>query len=130
MIIPVTNMVCYLQPKDVVRPLKAAKSEDVATPYGEGIMLKYRLEDDMYEIRLKAFGDATLYCQAETFDRITDTRNEEGSSGLSSFLRYLFFSSDGAAAAPAPAPASSSHSRSRSNSIVSARSGSTTSKAK
>lgn len=128
--IPATNMVCYLQPKDVVRPLKAAKIEDVATPYGEGIMLKYRLKDDMYEIKLKAFGNATLYCRAETFDRITDTRNEEGSSGLSSFLRYLFFSSDGAAAAPAPAPASSSHSRSRSNSIVSARSGSTTSKAK
>ena len=129
--IPATNMVCYLQPKDVVRPLKAAKSEDVATPYGEGIMLKYRLEDDMYEIKLKAFGNATLFCRAETFDRIADTRGEEGSSGLSWFLRYLFFSSDGTAAAPAPAPASSSHSRSRSNSIVSARSGSTsTSKAK
>jgi hypothetical protein len=127
--IPATNMVCYLQPKDVVQPLKAAKSEDVATRYGEGIVLKYRQEDDMYVVKLKSFSNATLYCRAETFDRIADV-GSEGSSGLSWFLKYLFFASDGTAAAPVPAPASSSHSRSRSNSIVSARSGSTsTSKA-
>lgn len=127
--IPATNMVCYLQPNDVVQPLKAAKSEDVATRYGEGIVLKYRQEDDMYVVKLKSFSNATLYCRAETFDRIADV-GSEGSSGLSWFLKYLFFASDDAAAAPVPAPASSSRSRSRSNSIVSARSGSTsTSKA-
>ena len=83
----------------------------------------------MYVVKLKSFSNATLYCRAETFDRIADV-GSEGASGLSWFLKYLFFASDDAAAAPVPAPASSSRSRSRSNSIVSARSGSTsTSKA-
>jgi len=119
--IPSVNFVCYLQPKDVIQPLKAAVTDDVATPFGEGKVINYRKEDDMYEISLADFGGGTLYCRAETFDRIVDMK-DEGSSGLSWFLRYLFFSSDGntVPAGKVGGGGGSSHSRSRSNSIISA----------
>ena len=114
--IPSIKMVCYLQPRDVIRPIKAAVGEEVATPYGEGSVATYRKSDDMYEISLKGTG-ANLFCKAETFDRIADMGDDDP-SGLSRFLRYLWFSSD--ATADRAGAGSSSNSRSRSNSITSA----------
>ena len=103
-------MVCYLQPKEIVRPLKAAVGEDVATPFGEGVVTKYRLEDNMYEISLLGWG-AKLFAQGETFDRIHDgMKNGEGPFGMTWLLRYLFYASDDSGKVPGSA-------RSRSNSI-------------
>merc|ERR1712038_802003 len=40
--IPMAGMVCYLQPKDIIKPLKAVVGDDVLTPYGNGQVIKYR----------------------------------------------------------------------------------------
>jgi hypothetical protein len=86
-------MVCYLQPESVVKALKAAVGEDVVTPYGEGKVKRYRLEDDIYEILLSS--KALLYARCETFDRVDDSLQDRGSAfGVSWLLRYLFFSSE------------------------------------
>lgn len=111
--VPMAGMVCYLQPKDVLRPLKAAATEDVLTQYGEGKVDRYRLEDDIYEIKLHS---AKLYAKAEAFDRVNDGIEDQGGLGMKWLLRFLFFRSrstedvDGGG---------SQISRSRSNSIVS-----------
>lgn len=63
-----SGMVCYLQPKDIIMPLKAAVGHSVLTPFGEGKVMKYRQQDGVYEIMLK-FG-AMLYAPGEAFDNI------------------------------------------------------------
>jgi len=108
--IPSLSMVCYLQPEEILRPLKAAVAEDVATPYGEGKVTKYRPQDDTYEIALADCG-AILYARAETFDRITDgVKDREGPFGMTWLFRYLFFTSSDKSGGAEVA-------RSRSNSI-------------
>ena len=104
------GMVCYLQPDSIVRPLKAAVGEDVLTAYGEGKVVRYRLSDNVYIIKLAGWG-AMLYAKAETFDRVGDgMQDRDGRFGMSWLLRF-FFSGSGSTK-----PESA---RSRSNSIVS-----------
>lgn len=104
------GMVCYLQPDSIVRPLKAAVDEDVLTAYGEGKVVRYRLSDNVYIIKLAGWG-AMLYAKAETFDRVGDgMQDRDGRFGMSWLLRF-FFSGSGSTK-----PESA---RSRSNSIVS-----------
>jgi len=88
--VPMAGMVCYLQPQNILRPLKAATTEDVLTQYGEGKVDKYRLEDDIYEISLH--GNAKLYAKAEAFDRVSDGLEDQGlhSLGMKWLLRFLF----------------------------------------
>lgn len=102
-------MVCYLQPDDVIRPLKAAVGENVLTAYGDGKVIRYRKSDDFYVIRLNGWC-ATLYAKAETFDRDVDNMNDEpGSIGMAWLFSLLFSSSSRAG----------SGQRSRSNSVAS-----------
>jgi hypothetical protein len=130
--IPHLNMVCYLQPDAVIMPLKAAVGDEVVTPYGEGTVTKFRLEDHMYEIQLSsqqlslslsggassttttgttpANTPTTLYCQAECLTRLDNNKRQQDSDGyfgMDWFLRILTFNAfggggGGAAAAPAP----------------------------
>jgi len=104
--VPMAGMVCYLQPKDVLRPLKAAVTEDVLTLYGEGKVEKYRLEDDMYEIELHH--GSKLFAKAEAFDRVSDGFEDQADFGMKWLLRFLFFGSG-----------NGESQRSRSNSIAS-----------
>ena len=110
--IPSAGMVCYLQPEDVLRPIKAAVGEDVLTAYGDGVVERYRLKDDMYEIRLKGWRGAKLYAKAEKFDRAADGVNDQGSFGMK-WLLDMFFSSNSK---------NGTLTRSRSNSVTSGRS--------
>jgi len=114
--VPMAGMVCYLQPQDVLRPLKAAATEDVLTQYGEGKVVKYRLEDDIYEINLH--DNAKLYAKAEAFDRVSDGLEDQGlhSLGMKWLLRFLFGSRKNEDGDGASCQISRS---SRSNSIVS-----------
>lgn len=98
-------MVCYLQPDDIVCPLKAAKGDEVLTAFGDGKVLRYRLSDNMYEIQLKS--NATLYAKAEAFDRDIDSIHDSGVGfGMKWLLGFLWSSN-------------SQQQRSRSNSIAS-----------
>lgn len=65
--VPATHMVCYLHPNDIVRPLNACVLESVLTPFGEGVIAKYRYRDDIYEINMKWNGK--MYCKADSFIR-------------------------------------------------------------
>jgi len=110
--IPTAGMVCYLQPDSVVRPLKAAVGEDVLTAYGDGKVSKYQIDNDTYEIKLRGWGNATLYAKAETIDRAGDgTKTRNDGFGIKWLFNMLFFSSDSQSA--------QGTTRSRSNSIVS-----------
>ena len=110
--IPSAGMVCYLQPEDVLRPVKAAVGEDVLTAYGEGVVERYRFKDDTYEIRLKFWHSAKLFAKAETFDRVDDGVHDKGSFGMK-WLLDMFFS---------PNSKAGTMTRSRSNSVTSGRS--------
>lgn len=88
-IIPSFGAICYLQPDQVLRPLKAAVGEDVSTPYGEGKVQRYRLFDDKYEIKL-GWGNAMLYARAETFDRIDDRLEDKGGFGMGWILKFFY----------------------------------------
>lgn len=79
---------CYLQPNQVLRPMKAAVGEDVSTPFGEGKVHKYRLSDGKYEIKL-AWG-SMLYAKAETFDRIDDRLEDKGGFGMGWILKFFY----------------------------------------
>uniref|UniRef100_K3X1H4 Phosphatidate phosphatase APP1 catalytic domain-containing protein n=1 Tax=Globisporangium ultimum (strain ATCC 200006 / CBS 805.95 / DAOM BR144) TaxID=431595 RepID=K3X1H4_GLOUD len=46
----------FLQPSSVTRALKAARGDIVTTPYGKGVILFYRSEDDFYCVALE-WGD-------------------------------------------------------------------------
>jgi hypothetical protein len=105
--VPSFGAVLYLQPDQVIRPLKAAVGEDVSTPYGEGKVLKYRLSDDLYEIKL-SWGGAVLYATASTFDRIDDRLEETGGFGMNWILQFFYSREDGKDGGPQ---------RSRSNSF-------------
>jgi hypothetical protein len=80
--------ICYLQPDQVLRPMKAAVGEDVSTPYGEGKVYKYRLADGKYEIKL-SWG-SMLYAKAETFDRIDDRLEDKGGFGMGWILKFFY----------------------------------------
>lgn len=88
-----------------MRPLKAAKGDDVLTAYGDGKVLRYRQADDIYEIRLK--NGATLYAKAESFDRDVDSIHDSATGfGMKWLLGFLWSSE-------------TNSQRSRSNSIAS-----------
>jgi hypothetical protein len=88
--IPVAGMVCYLQPQEIIRPLKAVVGSDVLTQYGNGRVINYRISDRMFEILL-GWG-ATLHAQAEAFDR---DNNMEDVGGIDmGWVFRLFFSRD------------------------------------
>ena len=110
--IPNAGMVCYLQPKDIVRPVKAVVDDDVLTPYGNGKLVRYRVDEDLYEISL-VWG-ATLFAKAEALDRDASC-NFEDRKGLNMSWVFKFnflFAKD----------TDTSLTRSRSNSITSMRS--------
>jgi hypothetical protein len=106
------GMVCYLQPEFVLRPIKTAVGEDVLTPYGDGVVEKYRVNDDTYQIALKGWQGAKLYAKAETFDRVDDGMQDRGTFGMKWLLDMFFSSADSRGG---------TMSRSRSNSITSGR---------
>jgi hypothetical protein len=105
--VPSFGAVLYLQPDQVIRPLKAAVGEDVSTPYGEGKVFRYRLSDDIYEIKL-SWGGAVLYATASTFDRIDDRMEDKGGFGMNWILQFFYSREDGKDDGPQ---------RSRSNSL-------------
>lgn len=109
--IPSAGMVCYLQPEDVLRPIKASVGEEVLTAYGEGVVERYRFKDDTYQIRLKHWNGAKLYAKAETFDRVDDGVHDKGNFGMK-WLLSMFFSSNSNSKA-------GTMTRSRSNSVTS-----------
>lgn len=88
--IPLGRMVCYLQPSDIIYPLKAIGGDDVLTQYGNGRVLKYRVNDNIYEISL-GWG-ATLYAKAEAFDRDNSNLDDRGALNMGWVLR-LFYNS-------------------------------------
>jgi len=62
------DTVLYLQPDAISKPLKAAVGDTVSTTlYGKGIVRKYRLVDDIYEIQL--FWGAYIYANVTHFIR-------------------------------------------------------------
>ena len=105
-LIPTFNALCYLQPDKVIRPLKAAKGEDVSTRYGEGQVTRYRMSDDMYEIKLQW---GTLHAAAPAFDRIDDRLEDKGGFNMRWILNYFYSRAESADDDGTP--------RSRSNSI-------------
>lgn len=107
-IIPSFGAICYLQPAQVLRPMKAAVGEDVSTPYGEGKVYRYRLCDNKYEIKLAWGNNAMLYAKAETFDRIDDRLEDKGGFGVGWILKFFYSREDGKEEGPQ---------RSRSNSF-------------
>jgi hypothetical protein len=107
--VPSCGLAMYLQPESIVRPLKAAKGDDVLTAYGEGKVIKYDIENNTYQIKLRGW-EATLYAKAETFDRVWDSLRDRGPSGMD-WIYQFFFSGPGT---------KDGETRSRSNSIVSA----------
>ena len=91
--VPSAGLICYLQPKDVIHPLKAAVGEDILTQFGEGQLKKYRSEDDIYEIELSS--GAKFYGKAEAFDRVKDGLEDNGGRfGMTRLLQFFFFSSE------------------------------------
>jgi len=123
--VPNAGMVCYLQPKDVLCPLKAAVTEDVLTQYGEGKVEKYRLIDNIYEINLN--GSAKLYAKPEAIDRTLSGIEDSAGFGVNWLLRSLFFGSRNSENSDGNG---SLISRSRSNSIISLSAASQTSRGK
>ena len=108
--IPSAGMVSYLQPEEVVMPIKAAVGEDVLTAYGEGKVSSFRKTDNIYVVTLKGWG-AALYAQAETIDRVIDGLHDlDGSFGMKWLLSFFSFMPDNGY-------------RSRSNSIARSHSG-------
>jgi len=91
--VPSAGMVCYLQPEQIVKPIKAAVDEDVLTPYGEGTVVKLRINDNIFEITMKGW-NAKLYAVGESFDRDDGVRNNDEPFGMNWLLRWMFFSSD------------------------------------
>lgn len=106
--IPSAGAVCYLQPRCIVTPLKAAVGEEVETPIGEGRVTAYNAKDDTYQVSMNGW-KANLFAKAGSLDRAGDgVQDRDGPFGVNWLLRLLFFS-----------PGSRTASRSRSNSIVS-----------
>lgn len=70
--------------------MKAAVGEDVSTPYGEGKIIRYRLFDNKYEIKLGWGSHAMLHANAETFDRIDDRLEDEGGFNMGWILISSF----------------------------------------
>jgi hypothetical protein len=88
--IPSAGMVCYLQPECVLRPLKAAATEDVFTLFGVGTVEGYDMKRDIYTITLN--WNAKLYAKPDTFDRVGEGIQErDGPFGVNWLLRLLFF---------------------------------------
>ena len=89
-IIPSFGAICYLQPDQVLWPIKAAFGEDISTPYGEGKVYRYRLSDNKYEIKLGWGNNVMLYTEAETFDRIDDRLEDKGGFGMGWILKLFY----------------------------------------
>lgn len=92
--IPTAGMVCYLQPKDVVRPLKAAVNDTVLSRYGNGKVVKFRPKDAIYKIEL-GWG-AKLFATADSFERATLNGKEKAFVGMSWVLKFFFSSENDA----------------------------------
>ena len=92
--VPSFRAYLYLQPDQVIKPLKAAVGEDVSTPYGEGKVIKYRLLDDIYEIKL-SWSNSVLFATASTFDRIDDRMEDKGGFGMNWILQFFYSREDG-----------------------------------
>ncbi len=106
--VPVIGMVCYLQPSDIVCPLKAIVGDDVLTPYGNGRIVRFRVSDKVFEISL-SWG--TLYAKAEAFDR---DNNVDDRGGINiGWVFKLFYNSKDESVGDTQ--------RSRSNSVTSLR---------
>jgi hypothetical protein len=106
--VPSAGITAYLQPEEIVKPLKAAVGDAVTTPYGEGQVQSYDTKTDVYRVQLSGF-NATLYTKGgESFERLgygaPDINGDFGVNWLLSF----FYASD-----------SSVGTRSRSNSTSS-----------
>jgi len=93
--IPSFGAICYLQPDQVLRPVKAAVGEDVSTPYGEGKVHRYRLCDNKYEIKLGWGNNVMLYAKAETFDRIDDRLEDKGGFRMGWILKFFYSREEG-----------------------------------
>lgn len=117
------GLVCYLQPRDVLRPLKASVNDIVLTQYGDGELTRFRAKDDRYEIEL-SWG-AKLYAQAESFDRDNSGDEVRGARFGVDWVFNLFFSADsnvrGGGGSQSTSQRGGSQQRSRSNSIASVR---------
>jgi len=117
------GLVCYLQPRDVLRPLKASVNDIVLTQYGDGKLTRFRAKDDRYEIEL-SWG-AKLYAQAESFDRDNSGDEVRGARFGVDWVFNLFFSADnnvrGGGGSQSTSQRGGSQQRSRSNSIASVR---------
>lgn len=109
--VPTAGMVCYMQPRDVLRPLKASVNDNVLTLYGNGKVVKFRPKDDTYEIEL-CWG-AKLFATADSLERATLNEKEKAFLGMSWVLKFFFSSENDIKG--------ESQKRSRSNSMASAR---------
>ncbi len=116
--VQIGSMVCYLQTDNIICPLKAALGEKVVTPFGEGVIRKYRHKDMIYSIELTDC-TAMMYARAEEFDRIDNTNEcREGPSEMNWFWRFLLFYNAG----EKKVENTSTSQRSRSNSVASRKS--------
>jgi len=108
--IPSSSMICYLQPECIVQPLRAAVGEGVITRYGEGKVIRFNTQTEIYTILLRWQG--ILHTPGENFDRIAESiQDRKGPFGVDWLLQMLFFTpKDSKSVEP---------SRSRSNSITS-----------
>jgi hypothetical protein len=88
-------MVAYLQPEEIVKPLKAAVGDEVTTPYGEGQVQGYDTSTDIYRVRLSGF-NAVLYTKGgESFERLRDGLPDmNGAFGVNWLLSFFFDSDD------------------------------------
>jgi len=64
----IPSMVCYLESSAICCPIIASVGEKVTTPWGYGIVQKYRLEDNIYEVQLS--WNATLFTCGDDLCRI------------------------------------------------------------
>ena len=111
--VPAAGMVCYLQPEDIICPLKAVVGDDVLTLYGNGQIRRYRVGDRVYEISLE--WGASLFAQAETFDK--DSNLVDRGDLKMGWVVRLFFAPEN----KSKKENSSGGQRSRSNSVTSLR---------
>lgn len=93
--VPSVGFVAYLQPDEIVKPLKAAVGDEVTTPYGEGQVQSYDTKSDVYRVKLSGF-NAVLYTKGgESFERLGDgVPDMNGPFGVNWLLSFFFDSSD------------------------------------
>ena len=57
----------YLQPDCVLGRIKASVGDQVITPYGEGVVLKFKEEEKTFVVEL---GWGVMFCGEESIDKI------------------------------------------------------------